>query len=85
MLILKGLREKRAIPMKKASKDAGPAKPAGEQTAHLPVNYYTPEAYSVKGKAREKLVLKTRRGGAIIGALDTLVDIGAPAEKEVIQ
>jgi hypothetical protein len=34
---------------------------------------------------KEKLARTTGWGGAIIGALDTLVDIGALAEKEVIQ
>jgi hypothetical protein len=31
------------------------------------------------------LVLTSPRSGAIIGTLDILVDIGVPAEKEVIQ
>jgi hypothetical protein len=36
-------------------------------------------------KVKELLVLKFPRSRAILGPLDTLVDIGAPAEKEVIQ
>jgi hypothetical protein len=41
--------------------------------------------YTVRFNGKEKLALATWRGGAIIGAVDTLVDIGALAEKEVIQ
>jgi hypothetical protein len=33
---------------------------------------------------KETLVLKSSRSRAILGALDILVDIGVPAEKEVI-
>src|SRR5258708_34905110 len=33
---------------------------------------------------KETLVLKSSRSCAILGALDILVDIGVPAEKEVI-
>ena len=36
-------------------------------------------------KAKETLVLTSSRSGIIIGSLDILVDIGVPAEKEVIQ
>jgi hypothetical protein len=36
-------------------------------------------------RLRKRLVLKFSRSRAIIGALDILVDIGVPAEKEVIQ
>jgi hypothetical protein len=35
-------------------------------------------------KVKETLALKFPRSRAILGALDTLVDIGVPAEKEVI-
>jgi hypothetical protein len=35
-------------------------------------------------KIKETLVLKSSRSRAILGALDILVDIGVPAEKEVI-
>jgi hypothetical protein len=35
--------------------------------------------------AKETRVLKSPRSRAILGPLDTLVDIGASAEKEVIQ
>ena len=35
--------------------------------------------------AKETLVLTSHRSRAILGPLDILVDIGAPAEKEVIQ
>jgi len=34
---------------------------------------------------RKRLFSYSRRFRAILGALDTLVDIGVPAEKEVIQ
>jgi hypothetical protein len=36
-------------------------------------------------RLRETLVLTSPRSDAIIGSLDILVDIGVPAEKEVIQ
>jgi hypothetical protein len=36
-------------------------------------------------KVKETLVLTSPRSRAILGALDILVDIGVPAEKEVIQ
>ena len=36
-------------------------------------------------KVKETLVLSSPRSGVIIGSLDILVDIGVPAEKEVIQ
>jgi hypothetical protein len=36
-------------------------------------------------KVGETLVLTTPRSCAILGPLDILVDIGVPAEKEVIQ
>ena len=36
-------------------------------------------------KIKEELVLISSRSGIIIGSLDILVDIGVPAEKEVIQ
>ncbi len=36
-------------------------------------------------KAKETLVLKSPRSRAILGSLDIPVDIGVPAEKEVIQ
>jgi hypothetical protein len=36
-------------------------------------------------KVKERLVLTAVRTCAILGALDILVDIGVPAEKEVIQ
>jgi len=36
-------------------------------------------------KVKETLVLTSSRSGIIIGSLDILVDIGVPAEKEVIQ
>jgi uncharacterized iron-regulated protein len=36
-------------------------------------------------KVKETLVLTSSRSGAIIGSFDILVDIGVPAEKEVIQ
>jgi len=74
--------EKRAIPTKNAGKDAG----ATRTELHVYLLTIIRERHVfVKGKAGEKLALATLRGGAIIGALDTLVDIGAPAEKEVIQ
>ena len=38
-----------------------------------------------KGKVNEALVLTSARSRVIIGSLDVLVDIGVPAEKEVIQ
>jgi hypothetical protein len=34
---------------------------------------------------KERLVLTTLRSRDILGSFDTLVDIGVPAEKEVIQ
>jgi hypothetical protein len=37
-----------------------------------------------KPKAKETLVLEISRSRAILGPLDILVDIGVPAEKEVI-
>ena len=36
-------------------------------------------------KAKETLILKSPQSRAILGSLDILVDIGVPAEKEVIQ
>ena len=36
-------------------------------------------------KAKETLLLTSPRSRAILGSLDILVDIGVPAEKEVIQ
>jgi hypothetical protein len=36
-------------------------------------------------KVKETLVLESPRSRAILGSLDILVDIGVPAEKEVIQ
>ena len=36
-------------------------------------------------KVKERLVLTSLRSRVILGVLDTLVDIGVPAEKEVIQ
>jgi len=36
-------------------------------------------------KVKETLVLTSSRSGVIIGSFDILVDIGVPAEKEVIQ
>jgi len=36
-------------------------------------------------KVKERLVLTAVRTRAILAALDVLVDIGVPAEKEVIQ
>jgi len=36
-------------------------------------------------KVKETLVLTSPRSRAILGSLDILVDIGVPAEKEVIQ
>jgi hypothetical protein len=36
-------------------------------------------------KVKERLVLTSLRSRGILGALDIPVDIGAPAEKEVIQ
>ena len=41
-----------------------------------------PTAYPLM--AKETLVLTSPRSRAILGLLDTLVDIGVPAEKEVI-
>jgi hypothetical protein len=36
-------------------------------------------------KVKKRLVLTSLRSRAILGSLDILVDIGVPAEKEVIQ
>jgi hypothetical protein len=36
-------------------------------------------------KVKESLILASPRSRAILGPLDILVDIGVPAEKEVIQ
>ena len=38
-----------------------------------------------KAKGKETLALTSLRSRAILGLLDILVDIGVPAEKEVIQ
>jgi hypothetical protein len=37
-----------------------------------------------KEKVKERLVLTSLRSRVILGSLDVLVDIGVPAEKEVI-
>jgi hypothetical protein len=42
------------------------------------------DSSSDRVKVKETLVLKSSRSRAILGPLDILVDIGVPAEKEVI-
>ena len=51
------------------------------QSAHLPVTGFG----GPKPKLKETLALTSFRSRGILGALDILVDIGAFAEKEVIQ
>jgi len=53
----------------------------------IPIGKMQSRLLSSKGCAtqfKETLVLKSSRSRAILGALDILVDIGVPAEKEVI-
>jgi len=40
---------------------------------------------SLTAAIKEGLVLPSLRSGVILGSFDILVDIGVPAEKEVIQ